>query len=52
MFLCLPDRMFAFSSVALWIGANNLAQNKGYNWLDGAGFGFINWAPGMYDLDM
>ncbi|XP_052803256.1 macrophage mannose receptor 1-like isoform X2 [Mya arenaria] len=42
----LANRMFAFRSVALWIGAANLAPNKGYHWLDGSGFGYINWSPG------
>ncbi|XP_052258892.1 macrophage mannose receptor 1-like [Dreissena polymorpha] len=42
----LANSMFAYRSPALWLGANDLATNKGFNWIDGSGFAFLNWSPG------
>ncbi|XP_045209803.2 macrophage mannose receptor 1-like isoform X2 [Mercenaria mercenaria] len=42
----IADRLFGFSSPALWIGMNDLNSHVGYHWVDGTGFGYFNWAPG------
>ena len=46
VFLYFTDRVVGYISPALWIGLNELIPNHGFHWTDGAGFGFINWAPG------
>ncbi|KAL4228716.1 chromatin-modulating protein mrc1 [Mactra antiquata] len=42
----ISDHLFGYTSPALWIGMNSLNVHQGYHWIDGAGFGYINWAPG------
>ncbi|KAK3582968.1 hypothetical protein CHS0354_027084 [Potamilus streckersoni] len=42
----ITNHLTGFKSPGLWIGATNLNVRSGFQWIDGNGFAFINWAPG------
>ncbi|KAL3836968.1 hypothetical protein ACJMK2_022370, partial [Sinanodonta woodiana] len=42
----ITNHLTGFKSPGLWIGANSLNVRSGFQWIDGNGFAFLNWAPG------